>query len=419
MATIAELRAHRNTLAKSAQDLNAKYPADQRMPDTDATRLDELLNQIEAVDADIARQNRAHQLMADNAAAVHEAAMNAATVTPGKQSETASALRAYFVGGLSGLSDAQRAEMAARQNPDIRNAMSTTTTTEGGYTTAVEYMKSLEVAMKSYGGLMRVAQSIATATGTDMNFPTADATAEVGEIVGQNVAVTPADTAFGNITLSVFKYSSKSIALPFELIQDSFLDIEAYIQTVLAARLGRKLAQGITTGSGTGEPRGIVTAVAAGKTGATGQTTTVLYDDLVDLEHSVDPAYRSMAGVGYLMSDDALRVVRKIKDTQGRPIFVPGYEGNAMIDGGAPDRLMGRPIYIDQGVPVPAASAKSILFGKLDKYVLRRVMDLTVFRMTDSAYTLKGQVGFVAFQRMGGNFIDVGGAVKAYQHSAT
>lgn len=419
MSKITDLRAHRNTLAKSAQDLNAKFPADQRMPQADAARLDELLNQIEAVDADLAREHRAMQLMADDAAAAHNAAMNVATVTPGKQSETASALRAYFQGGIAGLSDAQRADLAARQNPDIRNAMSTTTTTEGGYTTAVEYMKALEVAMKSYGGLMKVAQSITTATGTTMNFPTADATAEVGEIVGQNVAVTAADTAFGNITLDVFKYSSKSIALPFELIQDSFLDIETYIQTVLAARLGRKLAQGITTGTGTGEPRGIVTAVGVGKAGATGQTLTVTYDDLVDLEHSIDPAYRSMSGVGYLMSDAALRMVRKVKDSQNRPVFVPGYEADAMINGGAPDRLMGRPIYIDQGIPAPAASAKSILFGKLDKYALRRVMDLTVFRMTDSAYTLKGQVGFVAFQRMGGNLIDVGGAVKAYQHSAT
>ena len=39
--------------------------------------------------------------------------------------------------------------------------------------------------------------------------------------------------------------------------------------------------------------------------------------------------------------------------------------------------------------------------------------------VTDSAYTLKGQVGFVAFCRSGGNLIDVGGAVKAYQNSAT
>ena len=48
-----------------------------------------------------------------------------------------------------------------------------------------------------------------------------------------------------------------------------------------------------------------------------------------------------------------------------------------------------------------------------------RDRDVTLFRMTDSAYTLKGQVGFVAFCRSGGNLLDVGGAVKAYANSAT
>ena len=105
--------------------------------------------------------------------------------------------------------------------------------------------------------------------------------------------------------------------------------------------------------------------------------------------------------------------MRKLKDGNGRPIFVPGYEqGNP---GGAPDRLMGREIVINQHMPVMGANAKSILFGDFSKYLIRDVMDTTLFRMTDSAFTLKGLVGFVAFARSGANMIDVGGAIKYYQ----
>ena len=39
--------------------------------------------------------------------------------------------------------------------------------------------------------------------------------------------------------------------------------------------------------------------------------------------------------------------------------------------------------------------------------------------MTDSAFTLLGQIGFVAFMRSGGNLIDAGGAVKSYANSAS
>lgn len=419
MRTTTQLRAQRNELARQIHEINDRYPVDKPLPAEESKKVDDLLDQVTAIDEAIAQNERAARLLADDPQAQHEAALNVATRTPGAHVNSNSPLRAYLQGGLMALTTEQRNEMAARQSADIRNAMSTTTATEGGYTTAPESMRSLEIAMKAYGGLLRIATSIQSATGTTMNFPTADATGEEGEIVGQNTPVTALDTPFGNIAVDVYKYSSKSIALPFELIQDTFLDIEAYIQAVLATRLGRILAKHAVNGTGVGQPRGLVTAAAVGVTGATGQTTTVTYDNLVDLEHSVDPAYRAMTGVGYLMSDDAVKMVRKIKDSQQRPIFVPGYEANAMVNGGAPDMLMGKPIYIDQAVPVPAASAKSIAFGKLDKYLVRRVMDLTMFRMMDSAYTLKGQVGFVAFQRMGGNFVDVGGAVKLYQHSAT
>jgi len=414
-----QLRELRNQKAKEANELNNKYPADQRMPAADAERMDAILAEIEAIDGDIARENRRVQLAADEPAAQHAAALNAATRTPGAHGDESRALRAFMAGGISNMADEDRARMLARQTPDIRNAMSTTTTTEGGFTVATEYQRSLEIAMRAYGGMRTVAHAIRTATGATMNFPTTDPTSEEGEIVGQNSPVSGLDTTFNNLQLSVFKYSSKKIALPFELVQDSFIDIEAYIQSLLAMRLGRVQNRHFTIGDGVTQPNGIVTAVGTGKIGATGQTLNVVYDDLVDLEHSVDPAYRSMPGVGYMMHDSSVRVVRKIKDAQNRPIFVPGYEADAMINGGAPDRLMGRPIYINQHMPVMAANAKSILFGQMSKYVIRDVMDLTIFRMTDSAFTLLGQVGFVGFLRTGGNLIDAGGAVKAYANSAT
>jgi HK97 family phage major capsid protein len=418
MSKLAQLRERRNAKAKEAHALNDKYPADQRMPAAESAQLDALLAEVEAIDEEIKKSSRLALLAAEEADNIVTAARDAATKEPHKISESSKALRAYLAGGLGALSDAQRAAMLGRQTPDIRAAMSTTTTTEGGFTVATEYQRSLEEAMKDYGGMLQVATLIQTGSGAAMSFPTADATSEIGEIVGQNVAVTLGETTFGNVSMDVYKYSSKKIALPFELVQDSFIDMEAYIQTLLAVRLGRILNLHTTAGTGTGQPRGIVTGAAAGKVGASGQTLTVTYDDLVDLEHSVDPAYRRLRGAGYMMADSSLKVVRKIKDTQGRPIFVPGYE--AGVPGGAPDTLLGRPININQDVPVMAASAKSILFGALAKYTIRRVMDLTLFRMTDSAFTLNGQVGFVAFQRMGGNLIDVSGSsVKYYQNAAS
>lgn len=415
MSKLAQLRAQRDTAAKKANDLNNKYPADQRMPAAEAAQLDTILAEVEAIDAEIAREQRVVAAAIDTPEGQHAAALAAATRPGGAQTDEGAALRAMLTGGLGALSAEQRNAMYARVNPDIRAAMSTTTATEGGYTVATEFSKTLIQAMKAAYAVRSVATGIQTSTGAQMLFPTADSTSEEGEIVGQNASATVGETAFGQASMDVYKYSSKSIALPFELLQDSMFNVEGYISGLLQLRKGRIHNRHHTVGTGTAQPRGIVAAATSGKVGTTGQTLTVTYDDLVDLEHSVDPYYRP-AGK-WMMHDDTLKVLRKLKDGQGRPIFVPGYEqGNP---GGAPDRLMGREIVINQHMPVMAANAKSILFGDFSKYLIRDVMDTTLFRMTDSAFTLKGQVGFVAFSRMGANLIDVGGAIKFYQNSAT
>ena len=300
----------------------------------------------------------------------------------------------------------------------FRNTLSTTTGSEGGFTVPITVATYVADALKAYGGMRAVADVIKTSSGQDMNFPTSDGTTEVGELIAQNTTATSADPVFGSITLATYKFSSKIIAIPFELLQDTVVDMEAFIAQRITDRLGRITNQYFTTGTGTAQPKGIVVAASLGKTGITGQTVTVIYDDLVDLVHSVDPAYRIASGkVGFMMNDSSLKVVRKIKDTSGRPIWVPNYDFG--IVPGAPDSLLGYPIYINQDMAVMAANAKSILFGNYNYYKIRDVMDMTLFRFTDSAYTKLGQVGFLSWMRAGGTFVDVGGAVRYYINSAT
>lgn len=418
-AKLQALREQRDQLARNANEINNKYGPDVRMSKEDGVTLDGLLADIQNVDADMAREKQLADLSLDNfdQGDHQNSARDKYTQDPSSHSKESSLVRAYLTGGMGALNQEQRQIMMARTPGDIQNAMSTTTDSEGGFTTAEEWMRQLEEAKKAYGGMYNVADIFRTATGNAINFPTADATAEEGEIVGQNAAVSSQDTTFGNKTMGSFMYSSKSIALPWELLQDSFFNLDAYIQDLLAMRIGRITNRHFTVGTGSSQPMGIVTASALGVTGKTGLSTTVDYDSLVALEHSVDPAYRNQAGVGYMFHDSTLEAIRTIKDKNDRPIFVPGYEqGNP---GGAPDRLLNRPITINQHMDPMAASKLSIVFGQLNKYKIRQVMDLRLFRMTDSKYTEKAQTGFIAYQRLDGNLIDAGGAVKHFKNSAS
>jgi HK97 family phage major capsid protein len=295
----------------------------------------------------------------------------------------------------------------------IRNEQSTVIPSQGGFLTNEEPTNELLSAMKEFGGMREAATVFSTATGNIIPWPTTDRTANKGSIVGQNKSVGAATArTFGTVNIGAHMYTSGSIAIPFQLLQDSGIDVEAEVVGGLAESLQRGQNEDFTLASGNAEPRGIVPAASLGKTGAAGQTTTATFDDLIDMEHAVDPAYRRQ-GCQWMFHDTTLKMLKKIKDGEGRPIWLPDYAA-----ANVPAQLMGYAYVINQDMAVMAASAKSMLFGNLKKYRIRDVMGYLLFRMTDSAYTLLGQVGFVAFLRSDGNFIAADNTCVVYYINA-
>lgn len=395
-----EQLSHENRQAKALLESKGDRPWTKE----DQAQFDAHMDNAERLDSQI----KAHQRMADQKAEqdFEDAAKQASK--GGKKGGEIDALEAVALYLRHG------ANVNAEQAIAIRNAMSTTTGSEGGFTVPTEVAAMVIDALKAFGGMREAAQVITSADGRDWNYPSSDGTSEVGEIVAQNAAATTGEVTFGTVPLVVYKYSSKKIALPWELIQDSAVDVVAFVVNRLAHRLGRITNTHYTVGTGTGQPWGLMARATSGKVGTTGQTTSVIYDDLVDLIHSVNRAYRG--GAKFMTADTSIRVIRKIKDTQGRPIFNPGYETG--VPGGAPDTLLGYPIVVNDDVATMAANAKSIAFGQLSQYVIRDVMDVQVRRFDDSAFALNGQVGFCGWARTGGNLLDTA-SVKFYQNSAT
>lgn len=366
-------------------------------------KFDNAISEVESVKAAIKNIERTRELEADSffndAAAKHS--KKDSTVLNGLE---AMALYMRFGNNVS-----------QEQAIQIRNAMSTTTSSEGGYTVPSEIATMVIDKMKAYGGMREAATVISTATGVAMNWPTSDGTADVGAIVGQNTAVSAADITFGTIGLNPFYYTSNKIALPLELIQDSAIDVVAYVVNRLSTRIARIQNTHFTVGGGTTVPDGVMIKAGVGKTGTTGQTLTVTYDDLIDLKHSVNSAYRGNAK--YMMNDLSVAIVSKLKDTTGRPIWVPG-DVESIVNG-RPDTLCGHPVVINDDVAVMAANALSIAFGDFAAYTIRDVANTTVLkRFDDSAFALSNQVGFCAWTRSGGNLLDTA-AVKTYKNSAS
>lgn len=413
--SIQALRERRAAVAQNARQILDENTGDKWTAQL-GEKVDALYNEIATIDSRIASEERAIQIEAAEKIETFKA-------TDHEPLSSKVLFNKWMRGGDNALN--------ATEWTHIRNTMSTTTNSEGGFTVPSLISSTLYDAMKAYGAMRVVSDNIKTADGRPLSFPTSDGTSEVGEIIAQNTTASSLDPSFSTVALNVYKYSSKIVAAPIELIQDSTIDIESFIRRRLAQRLGRIGNQHFTTGTGSSQPNGVAAAASLGKTGANGQTTTIIFDDLIDLIHSVDPAYRSVRSA-FMTSDALLKVIRKLKDSQNRPIWVPSFERGiaqgvgVASDGGYTaqdnavvfDTLLGYPLYVNNDVATPAASAKSMFFGDFSYYKIRDAMDVQMFRFTDSAFTKLGQVGFLAWARMGGNLVDTN-AVKYYANSAT
>lgn len=416
MHSIQALRERHAALNKEARHLLAEK-GDQVWAAEDQAKFDDLMGQADRV----ATQITAHQKMLDRDAEENFTDVEDFRVGSAgkKKTENEKAFEIFLRKSFR--------EMSAEEAIAVRNTMSTTTGSQGGYGVQSDVASMLIDLLKSYGYMRKVASQITTEKGNNLSYPTSDGTSETGEWIAQNTTATAADPTFGTVALNCFKASSKVVAVPYELLQDAQIDIQAMVFNRLRDRIGRISNTGYTTGGGSTDPNGIVTAASVGKTGATGQTLTIIYDDLVDMADSVDAAYLDIpvsdpqdptAAPGWMFSQTMRRVIRKIKDTAGRPLWTPSYDGGIGAKAITPDMLMGYPVYINNDFAVPAANAKSLAFGNLHKYMIRDAMEITFFRFDDSAYAKLGQVGYLAWARTGGNLLDVN-SVKLYQHSAT
>jgi HK97 family phage major capsid protein len=221
---------------------------------------------------------------------------------------------------------------------------------------------------------------------------------------------------FNQVTFNAYIGSSDLVLIPLALMQDSFFDMDQLTAELLGTRLGRLYNWKCTVGSGTNEPTGIVTAaVAAGLTYTmpVGETDAISYPDLVNLEHTVDPAYRYNPASYFMFSDAQLKLLKKLQDGSDRPLWQPGltasFREGATVDLlSAKPTILGHPYIINQDMPVPAANADSILFGDFSTFKIREVAGgTTVLRLVER-YADYLQVGFIGFSRFDAGLVNAG-----------
>ena len=245
------------------------------------------------------------------------------------------------------------------------------------------------------GPMLDTSTVLRTAGGENLQIPS-QAAWSTAAIVGEGTAIDESDPVFNSfITLGAYKYSFL-VQVSTELLEDSGVDLLSFLANQVGNELGFRVNAGLTVGTGTNQPKGVVAAAGSGITGGTGVVGAFTADNLIDLYYSLNGAARMLPGVGWMMNGASIGKVRKLKDTAGQYVFQPALAADA------PDTLLGKPIYENPAVVDTAVNAKSVIVGHLPSYFVRTVGGIRLDRSDDYAFNA-GLVTFRATFRVDGN----------------
>lgn len=412
--TVIEMRRKRANLWEQMKEIHERAKTENRDMNAEEQQRWEALNaEVDSLKATIDREERHAELEAEMVAessrqaeqdgeqeARHEQAITATA-------EYRDAYRAYLRGGMSDLDREQRTLLRqghqALEGAEAR-ALGVAAGPVGGFTVPDEAMRPIVSAMLAVGGVRRTRASvITTASGADLPIPLSDDTANEGERIGENAGVAELDPTFGQKILRSYMYTSRIVRVPYQFLQDtSISDFESWLAEMFGQRIGRRQNRDFTNGAGGNQPEGLVSASPLGaQTAAAG---VLAWEDLVALEHSVDPSYR--LGAQWMFHDAVLQELKQLSDGQNRPLWLPG------VSVGEPDTILRYSYVINQHMPAPvgaawAAGDRAIVFGDMSYYWIRDVRGFSIIRL-DERYADNLQVGFLAFARADGALIDAG-----------
>lgn len=392
---LAELRDRRRTLWEEMKDiLDSAERSGRDMSGEENESYEKRNAELDTLTREIENRERAEQLEARLAAPQPEPPVGPAAETRTTRPAVTyqSAFKAYLRGGHRNLDNAQ-VRILNDNVPEELRALSTSGTA-GGYMVPTEFLRDMVRVMKAFGAVRRVARVITTESGASMPFPSVDDTANVGAILAENTQASEQDVAWTQKTLTAYMYTSKVVRVSFQLMQDSAYDVEGELRDLLGERIARIQNQHFTTGTGTGQPQGLVTGATSGVTAAS--ATAVTADEIISLAHSVDPAYRTSGRARFMMGDTVLASIRKLKDTTNQYLWQPS------LQAGVPDTLFGYPIEINQDMPAMTTGNKPVAFGDFNEgYLIRDVRGFQLLRL-DERWADFLQVGFLGFARSDG-----------------
>lgn len=264
---------------------------------------------------------------------------------------------------------------------------------EGGYTVPEVFQADLLRKVDDLVFIRQRATKYSLGVGESLGFPSlendpADAT-WVSELA---TGALDSTMSFGNRELRPHPLAQK-LKVSKKLVRSSAINVQSEVRNRLAYKFGITQEKGFLTGSGAGQPLGLLTASADGistsRDVSTGNTTTsITFDGLLEAQYSLKGQYWARAD--WLFHRDALKQIRKLKDGEGQYIWQPG--GQA----GQPNMLLGRPFMMSEYVSNTFTSGLYVgIIGDFSFFWIADALGMSI-QVLNELYAEANQVGYIA-----------------------
>lgn len=257
----------------------------------------------------------------------------------------------------------------------IRNAFSSEVPSEGGFLIP-ENLRSelLRVALET--SVVRSRARIIPMETLRVPFPAIDSTSNATSVYGGIVAywtqegasLTDTQASFSRIVLEAKKLTAYT-QIPNELISDSIISFQAFIDQLFPEALGFYEDIAFLKGSGVGEPLGALSSsnpalvpVAARANQTAG---TIIWENLVDMYARMMPG--SLNRAVWLVTPDAfpdLATMALSVGTGGAPVWLTNGAGPA------PMTILGRPVIVTEKAPAVKGTQGDISFVDFGFYLV-------------------------------------------------
>lgn len=307
------------------------------------------------------------------------------------------ALRAFVDGYLRHGRESEVKSLSGASGPD------------GGFAVPQEIDAVIARTLNDISPIRRIANVVQTGTAGYRKLVSHGGTPSgwVSEVADRPETATPDFVEIAPPTGELYANPAASQAM----LDDAAFNVEQWLASEIAEEFARAEGAAFINGTGTNQPAGFLTAptsdasdasrafgtlqtVAAGADG--GFDTSAPEDRLVDLVHSLRPAYRQ--GASFVMNSATLAMIRKFKTGDGAFLWQPS------LTEGRPDTLLGYPVVEAEDMPDIASDSLSIAFGNFRAgYLIAERNATSILR---DPFTNKPFVHFYATKRVGGKLLN-------------